>query len=87
MFGEAETDMGDQAMAVKAFLGEVKASTPDKYKTPNPKRDNVKPEGEIELSYVHGYRFFYIKDECRDMVRYSSDFKNIVFPAAAVVVK
>lgn len=73
-------------MAVKAFLGEVKASTPSSY-SPNPKKYNVKPEGEIVLEYVHGYRFFYIKDECRDMIRYSSDFGNIVYPAAAVVVK
>lgn len=47
----------------------------------------MKPDGDITLDYVHGSRFFYIKDECRDMIRYSSDFKSIVYPAAAVVVK
>jgi len=67
-------------------LGEVKNSTPSSYQ-PNPKRFNVKPDGDIALQYVHGYRFFYIKDECRDMIRYSDDFKGIVYPAAAVVVK
>lgn len=86
MFGEEEVEVGDQAMAVKPFLGEVKASTPSSY-APNPKKYNVKPEGEIELKYVHGYRHFYIKDECRDMIRYSPDFNSIVYPAAAVVVK
>ena len=73
-------------MAVKAFLGEVKASTPSWY-SPNPKKYNIKPDGDISLEYVHGYRFFYIKDECRNMIKYSRDYKSIIYPAAAVVVK
>ncbi|KAL4483877.1 hypothetical protein ABPG72_006252 [Tetrahymena utriculariae] len=86
LFGEAEVEKGDQALAVKAFLGEVKNSTPSNYQ-PNPKKYNVKPDGDISLDTVHGYRHFYIKDECRDMVKYSNDYKSIVYPAAAVGVK
>lgn len=67
-------------------MGEVKNSTPSNYQ-PNPKKYNVKPDGDISLDTVHGYRHFYIKDECRDMVKYSSDYKSIVYPAAAVGVK
>ncbi|EGR30797.1 hypothetical protein IMG5_123400 [Ichthyophthirius multifiliis] len=66
IFGEEEKEEGDQIGAVKPFLGELLHSIPSWYK-PNNKRDNQLPDGDISLTYCHGYRFFYIQDNCRDM--------------------
>jgi len=72
-------------MAVKPFLGEVKASTPSWYK-PNAKRDNQLPKGSLALYHVMGFRYFYILDECRDMCAFS-DKGTAVFVAAALGVE
>ena len=72
-------------MAVKPFLGEVKASIPSWYK-PNAKRDNVLPKGNLALYHVMGFRYFYILDETRDMCAFS-DTGKLVFAAAALGVE
>lgn len=69
-FDEEEKDKGDKVGAVKPFLGEVKNSVPSWYK-PNKTRDNQMPKGNLQLHHIHGFRYFYILDECRDMLAWS----------------
>ena len=48
---------GDQALAVKPFLGQVTNSMPSQYSNPKSLVDE-KPEGKLELKYAHGFRSF-----------------------------
>lgn len=68
---------GDQFLAVKPWLGEVKASAPNDWVTP---KNHAKPPDEnMVLLKVHGYRCF----DSRNNLRYSSTGKA-VYPAAAL---
>ena len=78
MFQEEAVGDGDQAMAVKAFKGQVDASTPDIYKKPNPLMGN-KPEGNLKLKYAHGFRSF----DTRGNLKYI-DKDHIAFTTAAL---
>lgn len=68
--------------AVKPFLGEVQHSVPSWYK-PNKARDNADVKGNLSLYHVHGFRYFYILDECRDMLGWT-DKNKVVFVSAAL---
>jgi len=45
---------GDQFMAIKPWIGAVKASVPSDYKPS--KDESLPPKSSLELEYVHGYR-------------------------------
>ena len=49
---------GDQALSIKAFLGEVKASTPAQFKKAIPASLGEKPAGNLSIKYAHGFRSF-----------------------------
>ena len=67
---------GDQFLAVKPWLGEMKASTP-KFNVP---AGHIKPpEANLELDRVHGYRGY----DSRNNVKFTGKDK-IVFPAAGL---
>ncbi|CAD8200325.1 unnamed protein product [Paramecium octaurelia] len=85
MFEQEELDKGDMIGAVKPFLGEVQHSVPSWYK-PNKARDNQEPKGNLSLYHIHGFRFFYILDECRDMLGWT-DKNKVVFVSAALGVE
>ncbi|CAG9325772.1 unnamed protein product [Blepharisma stoltei] len=68
---------GDQFLAVKPWLGELKASTPNDY-TP-PKNQGKAPDENITLIKVHGYRSF----DSRNNLKYTST-GQVVYPAAAL---
>ena len=68
---------GDQFMAVKPWLGEVKASAPNGYVAP--KTQSKIPEENMVLLKVHGYRCF----DSRNNLRYTNTGK-VVYPAAAL---
>jgi len=78
MFQEKTVEEGDQAMAVKAFKGQVDASTPEIYKKPNPLMGG-KPEGNLKLKYAHGFRSF----DTRGNLKYI-DKDHIAFTTAAL---
>jgi microtubule-associated protein-like 6 len=70
MFGEEDLGEGDQALAVKAFLGEVKSSTPAQYKNkPIPPTMSEKPSGNLNIKYAHGFRSF----DTRNNLKYIND--------------
>ena len=69
---------GDQFLAVKPWLGEMKASTP---KYPVPKSHSKAPESTLTLERVHGYRGY----DSRNNLKFTSN-GNIVFPAAGIAV-
>ena len=68
---------GDQFLAVKPWLGEVKASAPNDYVAP--KSQGKPPDENMVLTKVHGYRGF----DSRNNLRYTSNGKA-VYPAAAL---
>ena len=80
-----QVDEGDQALAVKPFLGQVKASTPHEYKTM--KRANVEPEQDLQIKHVWGIRNQYIKDRVRNQLRYSDNCKSCYYITAALGVE
>jgi hypothetical protein len=57
-------------------------SVPSGYK-PNPAKDNVLPGDSLSISYVHGFRCFFLKDECRGMAKYLNTGK-VAFATAAI---
>ena len=67
---------GDEFMAVKPWLGQVKA--PTGYTKP-PLNQNKAPKATLTLDYVHGYR----AKDCRNNLKYLKN-GNIVYHAAAV---
>lgn len=64
--------------ACKPFLGELLNSIPTWYKPS--KKDKAMPEGNLNLSYVFGYRCF---DDYRNTAKFLGDGR-IVFVGAAV---
>jgi hypothetical protein len=54
-FEEEDLGDGDQALAVKPWLGAVKAMTPKDYKNPNAK---AAVKASMELKWAHGFRSF-----------------------------
>ena len=71
-----EISEGDQLLAVKPFLGEMKASTPD-YKPPPNQKDA--PNANLNLKYCHGYRCF----DAQNCAKYNNK-NQIVFVGAAL---
>lgn len=67
---------GDQFLAVKPWLGEMKASTP---KIVVPKNQGKAPEATLTLTKVHGYRGY----DTRNNLKFTSSGK-VVFPAAGL---
>ena len=72
-------------MAVKPFLGQVKASTPIGYKV-NPKANTV-PEADMKIQHVWGVRNQYISDRVRNQVKYNSNENGCFFITAALGVE
>jgi microtubule-associated protein-like 6 len=77
VFESEEVGEGDQALAVKPFLGQVKASVPTGYKMPA--NAGEKPDQNLSLSYCHGYRCF----DAVGTAAYNAS-NHIVFAAAAL---
>jgi microtubule-associated protein-like 6 len=77
MFDEEEAEEGDQALAVKPFLGEVNNSVPSGYV--KPKNSNAVPDQNLELLYCHGFRSF----DTRGNLKYTSS-GEIAFTTAAL---
>lgn len=71
-------------MAVKAFLGNIKA--PSNYEI-NEARDNRLPDEELAINYVFGVRNFYLTDEVRNQCKFTKTFKELVYPTAALGIK
>lgn len=80
MFSEQETELGDQFMAVKPYLGAVKNSAPSNSREFKGNLDP--PEMDIQLKYVHGYRTF----DTRNNIHFV-DENHIMFHAAGVNIK
>ena len=80
IFDVEEIEGGDQFMAVKPWVGTVKASVPSNYK---PKKgESDAPEAGLELEYVHGYRCH----DTRNNLRYAPDGRVVYHTAAVGVV-
>ena len=69
-------------MAIKPFLGQVKASTPAQYKVSSQK--NTLPVESLNIKHVWGVRNQYLTDRVRNQVRYSSNYKSVLFITAAI---
>jgi microtubule-associated protein-like 6 len=69
---------GDQFLAVKPWLGEMKASTP---KIVLPKGHSKAPESGLSLSRVHGYRGY----DSRNNLKFTSN-NRLAFPAAGLAI-
>ena len=77
LFQVEEVDAGEQFMAVKPWVGTVRASEPSGYA---PTRFTGKaPDSKLELEYVYGYRCH----DTRNNIRYSAN-GNVVYHTAAV---
>lgn len=77
-----EVEEGDEALAVKPFLGQVQRSTPASFKSLNMK--NVAPDQDLSIKHVWGIRNQYINDRVRNQLRYSDSFKTCFFITAAL---
>lgn len=78
MFGEVEEmGEGDQALAVKPFLGQVAHSIPTGWK--ETKDSGAAPDGALKLKYAHGFRSF----DTRGNLKYIAN-GQVVFTTAAV---
>ena len=78
-FGFEEEDLGegDQALAVKPFLGQVKAMTPTGFK---PSRTaGQAPDNNLKLKWAHGFRSF----DVRNNLKYTSE-GQVLFTTAGV---
>ena len=73
-----EMEAGDEFMAVKPWLGAMKAPTGFE---PDPKQRKA-PNVKLELEYCHGYR----AKDCRNNLRYLEDGR-VIYHAAAVGVQ
>lgn len=74
MFQFESAGSGDQALAVKPFLGAIKAP-----ENPPPFQ-NDRPNIDLELEYIYGYRCF----DTRQSIFYTQNSNKIVYMAAAV---
>lgn len=75
-FEEEELGLGDQALAVKPFVGAVKAMTPKDFKAPNPRQA---PKSCMELKWAHGFRSF----DTKNNLKYNNQ-GQVVFCTAGV---
>ena len=75
-FEVEQVDGGDEFLAVKPWLGQMKE--PSGYKKP-PLNQNHPPKADLTLEYVHGYR----AKDCRNNVRYLKS-GHIVYHAAGL---
>lgn len=78
---EEDEEAGDQFMAVKPFLGEVKNSQPSNYFFE--KGMDQPPEGNLKLHYIHGYRCF----DAKNTAKFSNRQNHVVFASAALGVE
>ena len=78
LFEEEEEEAGDQFMAVKPFLGEVKNSQPSDFFYE--KGMENAPEENLKLYYANGYRCF----DAKNTAKFSNDPNTIVFVTAAL---
>ena len=78
MFEEEEEETGDQFMAVKPFLGEVKNSQPSDFFYEKGMEDA--PEGNLKLFYANGYRCF----DAKNTAKFGDDPDSVVFVTAAL---
>ena len=66
MFDEEDIGEGDEALAVKPFLGAVKGMTPDGYVPP--RNAGNAPDTNLKLKWAHGFRSF----DTRSNLKYTS---------------
>lgn len=76
-FEEEDMGDGDQAMAVKPFLGQVKAMIPNGYKPPRNAADA--PDNNLMLRWAHGFRSF----DTRGNLKYTAN-GQVLFTTAGV---
>jgi microtubule-associated protein-like 6 len=69
---------GDEFMAVKPWLGQMKE--PTDFRKP-PKNQNMPPTCQIDLEWVHGYR----ARDCKNNIAYLSN-GNAIWNAAGLAV-
>ena len=84
MYEMAEDDVGEQAMATKAFAGNMLSRTDFKR---NENRDNKVPNESMKIMHSFGIRTFYLADEVRNQAKFNKDGKKIVYPTAALGVE
>lgn len=75
-FAEEDLGEGDQILAVKPWIGALKAMTPASFIKPNPKKA---VRHQMELKWAHGFRSF----DTKNNLRYNSD-GHIIFTTAGV---
>ena len=81
MYGEfavEEMDDGDQALAVKPFLGEIEPSKPRDYK-PDP-QGHLAPAANLTLHHAFGFRCF----DAKDSAKFGESSNNCIFITAAL---
>jgi microtubule-associated protein-like 6 len=78
LFEEEEEEAGDQFMAVKPFLGEVKNSQPSDFFYEKGMEDT--PDENLKLYYANGYRCF----DAKNTAKFSSNPDSVVFVTAAL---
>ncbi|EAR94225.2 HELP domain protein (macronuclear) [Tetrahymena thermophila SB210] len=83
VFDEASADKGDQALAVKPYLGQITLSIPEQYRNIDEKKFNVLPQAQLALNYVFGFKTKNVNDDSRNLLKFLQNGK-IVFPAAGV---
>lgn len=77
---------GDQAMATKAFVGQIKPPS-DFKQNYNAKKDNKVPEEDLSIAHVFGLRNKYISDQVRNQVKFGAGERYVLFPTACLGVK
>jgi WD40 repeat protein/Ca2+-binding EF-hand superfamily protein len=78
LFEELADETGDQFMAVKPYVGDLKKSIPSDYVYQ--KGMENEPEGTLSVHYVHGYRCF----DARNTACFSDNSNKVVFASAAL---
>jgi WD40 repeat protein/Ca2+-binding EF-hand superfamily protein len=81
MFELAEDEEGDQFMAVKPWVGDLKKSIPSDYVYQKGMEDA--PEETLEVHYVNGYRCF----DARNTAAFGTTKGSVVFASAALGVE
>lgn len=80
----ADEEEGEEAMATGAAKGNILA--PSSYEV-DEARDNRLPKETLSIEYVFGIRNNYLADEVRNQCRFTSSFKEVVFPTACLGVR
>lgn len=81
MFEIAEDEEGDQFMAVKPWVGDLKKSIPSDFNFVKGMEDA--PEESLSIHYVHGYRCF----DARNTAAFGANKGKVVFASAALGVE